>query len=76
MRIPQSGATFHCKSSPYTGARRAVPVLLKNRCTMKEHVKHVAIVFGIATAAMLVWNFLAKTPIPGVSTLATKITKG
>lgn len=43
---------------------------------MKEHVKHVAIVFGIATAAMLVWNFLASTAIPGVSTLAQKITKG
>lgn len=43
---------------------------------MKEHVKHVAIVFGIATAAMLVWNFIANMSIPGLSTVAQKITKG
>lgn len=43
---------------------------------MKEHVKHVAIVFGIATAALLVWNFLASSNIPVISTVAKKITAG
>lgn len=43
---------------------------------MKEHVKHVAIVFGIATAAMLVWNFLASSNIPVLKTIASKITAG
>lgn len=43
---------------------------------MKEHVKHIAIVAGIATLTMLVWNFLASANIPVVSTAAKKITSG
>ena len=43
---------------------------------MNGKVKHVLIVAGIATVTLFVWNFLAKTTIPVVSTVATKVTGG
>lgn len=43
---------------------------------MNEQIKGGLIVFGIATATIFFWNFVAKSTIPLLSTAGQKVTSG